>query len=530
MPKLRIGIDFDNTLICYDNLFYDLALEKGWISIVHSRNKNEIKQTVTKKFDDDHWQDLQALAYGTLRILEADFFPGVIDFFKEMKNFDVEIFIVSHKSEFSHKDPSKNLHKSALSWMEEKSITSYVAKQNINFCPTIEEKVLKISELKCDLFIDDLSKVFELDSFPQNCLPFLFNSNQIGSWQNTNNWEEVASLAKKVSLIKTNLSKCIIELNLLKRDGNNRIYIATEDNGEQFVLKSYSFNQDDLKRRGRKESDALFLLWENKIKQIPKALYYNSEFNFGCYQFLEGEELEERNLNSSHEDQIVDFILSMERLALKIDSSEYHLATDGRSCLKDYMMHIERRLEPILIGLKKSKVLSDAFGQTIKEVLVLKEAILSDFIEKSQSLSLDIESKFKKEEVILSPSDFGFHNMKLCGDKIFFFDFEYFGVDDPAKLWADFYHHVGFELSREKRMLLINKYMNLSQIENFKLRFDLILDMVGLEWVLIVLNICGEGVIERRLFSNPNETEESLIEKRRGMVKSMIEELKQRLR
>jgi hypothetical protein len=33
--------------------------------------------TVTDQYD-DHWQDLQALAYGTKRISEADLSPGLL--------------------------------------------------------------------------------------------------------------------------------------------------------------------------------------------------------------------------------------------------------------------------------------------------------------------------------------------------------------------------------------------------------------------------------------------------------------------
>ena len=40
----------------------------------------------------------------------------------------------------------------------------------------------------------------------------------------------------------------------------------------------------------------------------------------------------------------------------------------------------------------------------------------------------------------LSPSDFGFHNALVTADsKLKFFDFEYAGWDDPAKLVCDFF-------------------------------------------------------------------------------------------
>ena len=47
-------------------------------------------------------------------------------------------------------------------------------------------------------------------------------------------------------------------------------------------------------------------------------------------------------------------------------------------------------------------------------------------------------SQLDKKLLIASPSDFGFHNMRYNKNKLFFFDFEYFGLDDPCKLFLDF--------------------------------------------------------------------------------------------
>ena len=59
-----------------------------------------------------------------------------------------------------------------------------------------------------------------------------------------------------------------------------------------------------------------------------------------------------------------------------------------------------------------------------------------------------IVSKFKSFEkyFILSPSDIGFHNTLKCRNKIFFIDFEYFGLDDPIKITSDFIIHPGNNL------------------------------------------------------------------------------------
>ena len=40
--------------------------------------------------------------------------------------------------------------------------------------------------------------------------------------------------------------------------------------------------------------------------------------------------------------------------------------------------------------------------------------------------------------MILSPSDFGFHNILSHHNNLYYIDFEYAGWDDPYKLIADF--------------------------------------------------------------------------------------------
>ena len=39
-----LGIDFDNTIVKYDNLFYRVALEKGLIDTSIGRSKKEIRR------------------------------------------------------------------------------------------------------------------------------------------------------------------------------------------------------------------------------------------------------------------------------------------------------------------------------------------------------------------------------------------------------------------------------------------------------------------------------------------------------
>ena len=76
---MRIGVDLDNTIICYDALFHALALERGWIAPARPARpvrKDAVRRAVRLLPDgDEKWQALQAEAYGP-RLASAALFPG----------------------------------------------------------------------------------------------------------------------------------------------------------------------------------------------------------------------------------------------------------------------------------------------------------------------------------------------------------------------------------------------------------------------------------------------------------------------
>ena len=44
---MKIGIDFDNTIVCYDEIFNDVALKLGYIQNNKHLNKSQVKKKIT---------------------------------------------------------------------------------------------------------------------------------------------------------------------------------------------------------------------------------------------------------------------------------------------------------------------------------------------------------------------------------------------------------------------------------------------------------------------------------------------------
>jgi len=79
--------------------------------------------------------------------------------------------------------------------------------------------------------------------------------------------------------------------------------------------------------------------------------------------------------------------------------------------------------------------------------------------------------------------------LKTKKNKIIFFDFEYFGKDDPVKLTADFLLHPGMVLNLKQKKIWISKISYIFKNDrNFLNRLYLFIPLYALRWALIVLN------------------------------------------
>ncbi len=193
-----IGVDFDNTLVTYDEIFYNVAIQRGLLSPTAGRSKKNVRDLVRQMPNGEiEWQKVQSLVYGPL-LKDAQFTEGVESFFKLCKRNGVKIFIVSHKTEFSKYDETHtNLRTAALSWMASNRVFEAeglgLAPESVFFCATRHEKIRHITQIGCTHFIDDLEETFLEPDFPADVEKILFVPNGssatlvggrvAGSWQ-----------------------------------------------------------------------------------------------------------------------------------------------------------------------------------------------------------------------------------------------------------------------------------------------------------------------------------------------------------
>jgi hypothetical protein len=176
-PETIIGIDFDNTLVCCDELFHGAAREEGLIESSVPGNKDAIRDAIQRlPKGEKQWTCLQAIVYGT-RMPGATPFEGVGVFLQRCARWRVRTMIVSHKTPFAVLGGRQvDLRGPALEWLTANKFFSDFAlsPRDVFFESTRAEKIERIRSLRCTHFIDDLAEVFAENAFPRETEKLLF--------------------------------------------------------------------------------------------------------------------------------------------------------------------------------------------------------------------------------------------------------------------------------------------------------------------------------------------------------------------
>lgn len=198
-----IGVDFDNTIVCYDSLFHKIALEKGLIPKHVPLIKDRVRDYLRKCGKEDAWTQLQGFVYGP-GILDAPPFEGVLDFFMHCKQNKITVYIISHKTIYPFLGSKYNLHEFAHKWLEKQGFYDPerigLPRNNVFFELTKEEKISRIVKQGCTHYIDDLPEFLTEQNFPPEVNRILFDPNE--KCQNISNFECIASWHEFIKKIK----------------------------------------------------------------------------------------------------------------------------------------------------------------------------------------------------------------------------------------------------------------------------------------------------------------------------------------
>jgi hypothetical protein len=175
-----IGLDFDNTIVCYDQAIIKLSQSIPGLPPSIRRTKLGLRDHLRATGREAEWTAFQGTLYGPGMEL-AEPFEGALETMLQLIADRHRLVIISHRSRAPYAGPPHDLHAAARSWTAKRlqSLGLFLSTLDhanaVNFLETREEKIAMIGKLACDVFVDDLPEVLNDEHFPFQTMPVLFD-------------------------------------------------------------------------------------------------------------------------------------------------------------------------------------------------------------------------------------------------------------------------------------------------------------------------------------------------------------------
>jgi hypothetical protein len=287
------------------------------------------------------------------------------------------------------------------------------------------------------------------------------------------NIEEIKKFINKLNFITINQIKTV-------RSGkNSKIYKINTDK-KKIILKSY-YGKKNL--RIKKEFQFYKYLNQTNINNVVTPIAFDFKNNFAALPYIVGNKI--HKVKNKHIVQFSNFINKINQK--NIHSKKIGLAVEGIDNRKKYITICQNRINKLKLVDKKSAIKRELY-LFLNEKIIPTFKILKNKIN-DKRIFYQVKYKLYKKDMIISPSDFGFHNAIESKKKIFFFDFEYAGYDDPVKLICDFYcqpnQKVSLKQKEKFKKMIIKKSKNYEELDYL---ISELLPLHYLKWCCIILN------------------------------------------
>ena len=162
-----LGVDFDNTLVCYDGLFHAAAVARGLMPEDGPQDKNGVRDWLIEHGRGDDFTLLQGETYGP-GLGAARPYPDALECLAEMQAAGAMIYVVSHKTATPVLGPAYDLRAAARAWLAANGFLTPgpVAEDAVFFEDTMAAKAARVAALGCTHFVDDMERFLMRPDFP----------------------------------------------------------------------------------------------------------------------------------------------------------------------------------------------------------------------------------------------------------------------------------------------------------------------------------------------------------------------------
>ncbi|NBV85196.1 MAG: hypothetical protein EBS01_02775 [Verrucomicrobia bacterium] len=321
-----VGVDFDNTIVCYEGIFHSVALERSLIPKDLPTDKTSVRDYLRKTGQEEAWTAMQGYVYGP-GLQAAQPYAGVIEFFRAAVSLGIPVRIVSHKTRRPFLGEPHDLHAAAWNWLERSGILGPdrggIDREHIFLEETLDAKFQRIRTEGCTHFIDDLPEFLNDARFPESVARMLFAPKgearvgeeilQMRSWHEielallpSGATEAVLSLARDV------LSDARPQGRSLAGGANNRVFYF-QSGTRTAIIKAYHHASSDRRDRFSAEQRFYGLLGAAEIPQTPVPLAWDSENRLGAFSVVKGRKLQADQLSDRDVAQCIEWVTNLQR-------------------------------------------------------------------------------------------------------------------------------------------------------------------------------------------------------------------------
>ncbi|TAK78054.1 MAG: aminoglycoside phosphotransferase family protein [Gammaproteobacteria bacterium] len=271
---------------------------------------------------------------------------------------------------------------------------------------------------------------------------------------------------------------------LKKQGGGNSCVFCVEADGKKWAVKTYP---PDSTRRNRLSIELMTyqFLNQHQISAVPSLKAHSESERWLIMDWVEGESPWDYTVADI--EQAVQFIRAIASLNSSPEAITLPLASEACLSLVILTNQIQQRVQRLVSSAEHHEGLHDFLFKTFQPTF---EYYQQRAIKGYHEHHLAPEAELAQSKRSLIPADFGFHNsIRDETGKLYFIDFDYFGWDDPVKLLADTLWHPKMALTQQQKKQFIQAFAEIYQNDSsFFTRFHYLFPLLGVRWVLILLN------------------------------------------
>ncbi len=312
------------------------------------------------------------------------------------------------------------------------------------------------------------------------------------------------------------------KISQLAGGANNRVFKLEFAKGRPLVYKQYFQHPNDQRPRLQSEFTFLEYAWQLGLRNIPQPIQANSSVNGAIYSYLPGKSLQTTEITFDLIEQKIAFLLSLNQLK----SSGAHLpkASEACFCIQNYLDITEARIERLKRSQNETPIERELRSFYENSLLPKWDQLKDNACKAALHFKIPLEEELGFNDQCLSPSDFGFHNALIENGRLFFFDFEYAGWDDPCKTVSDLFCQPRIPVPETYFFPVAEALSILAKDSDaFFTRLKIIRPIIQMKWCCILLNVFTHVGKNRRMFSQSEELDQ--MEKQLKLAKEQLNKI-----